>query len=1058
MSVKDFRDYRVGKHDFPLVLNKNGIDFGLLHQGVRDVDEWIKRVVKLAKANDIDDYTLQQVEGAAFEHLIECVIERYGTDEEDVNSLNVGATRRGEPGIDLIAETHDGKAHLHQCKFIGKAGHSLGMAEIDSFDQTEIRSDAGVRKTLWTTAKGVNSQVQMNHRGVIQYLAIDWLRETLDGDDGFWEGIYAGSLGLGAASERKIGEIDAGKLDFTNREYQQKALERFKKEIAANPGDLKGRFVYPTGAGKTLIESLILNHQIERNNGFGVHVVVAPRIALLTQLMREYRNYIGDKYDQIGFHSNDQKNEGHDYDKYLNLSIQRKTTDEKKVMREVKRARQNDVPLVIFSTYHSLHKLVRDDLSFETMLADESQYCISRNFFRSVQSIDSKVKLYFTATEYHGSEDMGERRNNNEKAFGKILGEKAIQALVDNGILAEPKLHLLVANSREADPDIIDIDETKDDAIARHLVCLAKNIAMKQREIVNDALWAKTLFSCRSATHVRVIASGNNLNMLKAAIPDHTVFTIVSNSAPKIDGKAVNRGQFLQRLKDHEGNALIFHYDILAEGIDVDGITGVAILRKTRQAKTLQTIGRCLRPFKANPSLKPHAFVSVPVIDGKEDYSGLLENVVTRMLTCGLEVNADTIIYDNSRDVQDTEPRHKPAPIDPPSEVPIAQEEFEFVRHRLIEIKRNAQEEIEEQEHKVVLTQEVTKGFIDDLLCGVYRPGGKPLKKALASVRSRHCIVEEIWTEGQRRIRDSEMRPVTPLHIVRSHVDRLGDISGRLTLALNVEYVSYLKEKGAKVTLATREYCEATRNLAESQVIEAEYLTLEAVMEKGLKFDVVIGNPPYQETGGSGNAIWQEFVEVGLKVLVDGGHLAMIHPPGWRGTGDIKANIARISNMLKRVDFEWISMHDIPDGEKNFKAGTAYDMYVARKSNTPDFITEIWDTKRNENRACIKKMEIVPNYDFGLVQNLIAKDSEERIDFIYSRVKFGSDKDWMSKVETDEFCHRCVYSISRRTGDLKFRYSNTQNPETRRAYPPPFRNSEGDFRKIQPDWNTLSRS
>ena len=131
-------------------------------------------------------------------------------------------------------------------------------------------------------------------------------------------------------------------------------------------------------------------------------------------------------------------------------------------------------PLVIFSTYHSLHKLVRDDLLFETMIADESQYCISRNFFRSVQSICAKAKLYFTATEYHGSEDKGERRNNNERAFGKILGEAAIQDLVDSGILAEPKLHLLVANSRDADPDIVDVDETKDDAIASILYALPR--------------------------------------------------------------------------------------------------------------------------------------------------------------------------------------------------------------------------------------------------------------------------------------------------------------------------------------------------------------------------------------------------------------------------------------------------------------------------------------------------------------------------------------------------------------------------------------------------------
>ena len=869
MAVRDFRDFSVGKHDFPETLRKNGVDHSPLHEGVRDMDEWNSRIVSFAKMHDIDYYTMRQVEGAAFEHLVECVIERYGNDEGKVDSINVGATQRGEVGIDLIAETHDGKAHLHQCKFIRETSHHLGSDDIKTFDQSEIKSDRGVRKTLWTTARGLNPQARKNYRGMVDEIGIDWLRETLDGDDGFWTGVYARSLG--ATPGRRIGDIDAGTLDFTNREYQRKALETFRDEILKNPNDLKGRYVYPTGAGKTLIESLILNHQIERNDGFGVHVVVAPRIALLTQLMREYRNYIGDKYDQIGFHSNDHKNEGREYDKDLNLSVQRKTTDENKVMREVERARRSNVPLVIFSTYHSLHKLVKDDVLFETMIADESQYCISRNFFRSVQSICAKAKLYFTATEYHGSEDMGERRNNNERAFGKILGEKAIQELVELGILAEPKLHLLVANSREADPDIVDVDETKDDAIARHLVCLAKNIATKQREIVNDNLWAKTLFSCRSATHVRVIASGPNLKKLKDAVPGHAIFTIVSNSAPKIDGKSVNRGEFLQRLKDHDGNALIFHYDILAEGIDVDGITGVAILRKTRQAKTLQTIGRCLRPFKADPSLKPHAYISVPVIDGKEDYSDLLENVVTRMLTCGLDVNADEIMYSNDCEGPSLESRPEPRPEPPTPEVAIVQDEFEFVRHKFIEIKRSAEAEVEEQEHRVVMTQEVTGEFIDDLLSGYYRQGGKPLKEALTSLRNRHCIVDEAWTTGQRPIKESKSRPVTPLRMVKRHVDRVGDIAGKPTLTFNVEYVPYLKEKGANVVLATREHCEYTKNLAESRVIETEYLTLEAVMKRGLKFDVVIGNPPYQESKGSGSPIWQDFVKKGLDILSEGG-------------------------------------------------------------------------------------------------------------------------------------------------------------------------------------------
>ena len=274
MAVRDFRDFSVGRHDFPQTLRKNGIDHSPLHKGVRDMDEWIGRVVSFAKMHDIDYYSFQQVEGAAFEHLVECVIERYGDDEGKVDSVNVGATRRGEVGIDLIAETHDGKAHLHQCKFIGKTSHYLGADDIKTFDQSEIKSNCGVRKTLWTTGRGLNPQARKNYRGIVDEIGIDWLRETLGGDDGFWTGVYARSLG--ATPGRRIGDIDAGKLDFTNREYQTKALEIFRGEILKNPSDLKGRYVFPTGAGKTLIESLILNHQIERNDGFGVHVVVAP--------------------------------------------------------------------------------------------------------------------------------------------------------------------------------------------------------------------------------------------------------------------------------------------------------------------------------------------------------------------------------------------------------------------------------------------------------------------------------------------------------------------------------------------------------------------------------------------------------------------------------------------------------------------------------------------------------------------------------------------------------------------------------------------------------------
>ncbi len=51
-----------------------------------------------------------------------------------------------------------------------------------------------------------------------------------------------------------------------------------------------------------------------------------------------------------------------------------------------------------------------------------------------------------------------------------------------------------------------------------------------------------------------------------------------------------------------------------------------------------------------------------------------------------------------------------------------------------------------------------------------------------------------------------------------------------------------------------------------------------------MKFDIVVGNPPYQETvdSAAGVPIWHEFVDLSLNVTVDGGDVALVHPWGWR--------------------------------------------------------------------------------------------------------------------------------------------------------------------------------
>lgn len=60
--------------------------------------------------------------------------------------------------------------------------------------------------------------------------------------------------------------------------------------------------------------------------------------------------------------------------------------------------------------------------------------------------------------------------------------------------------------------------------------------------------------------------------------------------------------------------------------------------------------------------------------------------------------------------------------------------------------------------------------------------------------------------------------------------------------------------------------------------------TIEEIKRKDMKFDIVIGNPPFQPfgSGGTGNKIWQKFIEIGFESLKDNGIISMITPNHWR--------------------------------------------------------------------------------------------------------------------------------------------------------------------------------
>jgi len=60
-------------------------------------------------------------------------------------------------------------------------------------------------------------------------------------------------------------------------------------------------------------------------------------------------------------------------------------------------------------------------------------------------------------------------------------------------------------------------------------------------------------------------------------------------------------------------------------------------------------------------------------------------------------------------------------------------------------------------------------------------------------------------------------------------------------------------------------------------------------MSKRFKFDVFLGNPPFQNSNREAKSgkLWPKFIELGLRSLAEGGHMLMISPNSWT-----KGNIA----------------------------------------------------------------------------------------------------------------------------------------------------------------------
>ena len=187
-----------------------------------------------------------------------------------------------------------------------------------------------------------------------------------------------------------------------------------------------------------------------------------------------------------------------------------------------------------------------------------------------------------------------------------------------------------------------------------------------------------------------------------------------------------------------------------------------------------------------------------------------------------------------------------------------------------------------------------------------------------------------------------------------------------------------------------------------------------------MKFDCIVGNPPYQKQVGPTNTepLWNTFVEISVKSLRDGGYLCYVHPSGWR---NVDGRFKDVGNLITSRDVQYLEIHDEKDGVKTFDAMTRYDWYVL-KNSTSSGKTTVKFQDGSTKVVDLNALSFIPNGSYDKIVSLISTTESQRVKII-ADYTYAHRAEHMSKVKKGKFQLPCFYSINK-GDDATIRYTN----------------------------------
>lgn len=321
--------------------------------------------------------------------------------------------------------------------------------------------------------------------------------------------------------------------------------------------------VAPTSAGKSI---MMIAHASEyfKNHPGSTILVVAPKLILCQQLSDEFQKFIHNA--SIAHVHSGNTNHFRTTD-FLELAYWQEVTAGNKL---------------IFTTYHSLNKILRAELNIDVSYLDECHNAINTRFYDSVEKLSKVSKNFYSLTATPKFSNVSSKPgNNNKEVFGnKIFNVKAPD-LLQNGSILPPKTAVMEVSSIR----------NKENAAETDFYTLCDTILNEEdmNKVLVVAPNSKVLMNMLSKTSFVEEMQENGYEVLH----------ITSKYGSYVGKRKVSRTEFLNTLSEYGADSnkkfIVLHIGILTEGISVPGIQSCIFLRQQNFISTVQSIGRCIR-------------------------------------------------------------------------------------------------------------------------------------------------------------------------------------------------------------------------------------------------------------------------------------------------------------------------------------------------------------------------------------------------------------------------------------------------------------------------------